>query len=83
MISWGAQKWPPSPPTLRAPAKPWRCANVAVRYEIPKSPHIPAYARDSPAKPWRPSTALTAFADYDRPLKTGQMLGGEAFPTEA
>src|SRR5262249_29782657 len=28
LFTWGAPRWPPTPPTLRAPAKPWRSATV-------------------------------------------------------
>ena len=55
----GAPKWPPNPPpTLRAPAKPWRFASVVVTYGGPAEPGrfasvVVTYG--GPAKPWRSS----------------------------
>ena len=37
--TWGAPKWPPTPPTLRAPAEPWRSAGVRVIYDL----HLPIF----------------------------------------
>ena len=31
-MTWGASKRPPKPPTLRAPAEPWRFAIVKSTY---------------------------------------------------
>ena len=44
----GAPKWPPIPPTLRAPAEPWRFASVANKYGARQGPHTPTLREQGP-----------------------------------
>ena len=54
-FTWGPRDGPQAP-TLRAPAKPWRFASVAVISQAPQAPTLRA-----PAKPWRfASVAVTS-----------------------
>ena len=38
LITWGAPTWPPKPPTLRAPAEPWRSASVESHQGLDMAP---------------------------------------------
>src|SRR6185295_4608917 len=51
LVTWGAPSGPPTPPALRAPAKPWRSASVQSHTGPERAPHTPALR--APAKPWR------------------------------
>jgi hypothetical protein len=69
---WGARTWPPKPPTLRAPAEPWRFASGAVTDGARTWPPIPPTLR-APAEPWRfASGAVTYVVRTWPPMPPGR-----------
>jgi hypothetical protein len=71
----------PLPPTLRAPAKPWRFASVAIADGTPKWPPYPPAVQGAPggavAHLWeRSATARSAAGEFGWAFLEE---GGEAF----
>jgi GNAT superfamily N-acetyltransferase len=79
LITWGAPTWPPKPPTLRAPAEPWRFASVQSDRSTPKWPYPPSSRRSGRSgRVWRPSVAAGSLPAGKRGVKDLPVSGAKA-----